>query len=63
MNPQTQPQQPGQQLAQQPSMSKKLTLHKETIRELTERDLQNVASGTSSTLTIILISIREHVCL
>lgn len=63
MNNHYQPEQLAQPSLPQPTLNKKLSLHKETIKELTDRDLRTVAGGTSSTITIILISLREHVCL
>lgn len=63
MNTSSMSEQPAQPPALQPTLTSKLSLHKETIKELTDRELSNVAGGTSSTITLILISLREHVCL
>jgi len=63
MNTSSMSEQPAQPQPLQPMLNKKLSLHKETIKALTDRDLSDVAGGTSSTITLILISLREHVCL
>lgn len=63
MNASSMPEQPAQLQPLQPTLNKKLSLHRETIKVLTDRELSDVAGGTSSSITIIVISLREHVCL
>jgi hypothetical protein len=63
MNVQQQMEKPVQDQLLKQKSNKKLTLHKETIKELTDDQLQDVAGGTSSTILLTLISLREHICL
>jgi hypothetical protein len=48
---------------QPPKLTKKLTLRRETIKELTADQLQTAAGGTGSSIILRLISRSEHVWL
>jgi hypothetical protein len=63
MNVQQQQEKSLQEQGLKQKQNRKLSLHKETIKELTDDQLQNAAGGTSGTILLTLISLREHICL